>query len=671
MNRWQKTFCLFFCLLLSFTPIARTNPDESATSLDTKTIARSEIWQSIVSGRAGSATVAILDSGKFVYSEGFAMADRSQSIPVDKNTLFNIGSISKVYCATALMLLVDEGKIELDKPVITYLPEFTMADERYKRITVRMLLNHTSGLPGGSYANSFGFQYHKDFLPETLKTLSKSKLKHDPGENAVYCNDGFSLTEMIIEKISGKKFTQFLAERIFSPLSLKSTQPSVGQLAMPNKKTIARYYDPSGKKEPLEAVSFLGSGGLSATAEDLCMFFDSFSGRGPQILSARSLSEIKAAQPSAFLAKLRNPGITYGLGWDLTSLPQYSKQGITVLGKSGGTGNYNSMVFTVPDKRITVAVIGTGSAAGSMEIALKILNAYLEEKGLIAKLPIKRKLPLLPEPLPVEFFSYKGYYAADGGSIFKLNFDREKNSLAVFKTEANSETPILSAIFNNGFFYDAAGGKYYLANIEGTRLIISANFVDIILFQKIEPLDNPLKLKLDWAESFWVRRNAAHYEARMSVANYRIKPRLLADLPGYVDFAGIKKIESPSTAGLSLKTVRDASELHLFERDGATWAWVSGMIYMPDLLIKTLSSETNTVTIGREGFNEWLKSDRETVLSFIKPNTGRIVLFSPDNAVLYDSIVDKGEVYAPAGSWIELAGNAGDIIEVISTISFK
>ncbi len=157
MNRWQKTFCLFFCLLLSFTPIARTNPDESATSLDTKTIARSEIWQSIVSGRAGSATVAILDSGKFVYSEGFAMADRSQSIPVDKNTLFNIGSISKVYCATALMLLVDEGKIELDKPVITYLPEFTMADERYKRITVRMLLNHTSGLPGGN-SNSFGFQ---------------------------------------------------------------------------------------------------------------------------------------------------------------------------------------------------------------------------------------------------------------------------------------------------------------------------------------------------------------------------------------------------------------------------------------------------------------------------------------------------------------------------------
>lgn len=222
------------------------------------------------------------------------------------------------------MLLVDEGKIDLDKPVIVYLPEFTMADERYREITVRMLLNHSSGLPGGSYSNSFGFQYHNAFLPETLQTLAKSHLKHKPGEMAVYCNDGFSLAEMIVEKVSGKKFGQFLQERIFSPLALTRTGLGVGQLPPRPNMNIARYYDADGRIDPLEVVSFLASGGLSATAEDLCRFADSFSGKGRQILSQRSLSEMHKNQPTAFWGKLPRPTISLGLGWDFTSLPNFS-----------------------------------------------------------------------------------------------------------------------------------------------------------------------------------------------------------------------------------------------------------------------------------------------------------------------------------------------------------
>ncbi len=122
---------------------SKQNPYESAI-----TTARSEIWQAINSGKCGSATAAIMVDGKIVYAEGFGMANREKSIPVDTATLFNIGSISKVYVATAIMLLVDDGKVSLDKPVMDYLPEFKMADDRYKKITVRMLLNHVSGIPG-------------------------------------------------------------------------------------------------------------------------------------------------------------------------------------------------------------------------------------------------------------------------------------------------------------------------------------------------------------------------------------------------------------------------------------------------------------------------------------------------------------------------------------------
>ena len=297
-------------------------------------------------------------------------------------TLFNIGSISKVYVATAIMLLVDDGKVSLDKPVTDYLPEFKMADDRYKKITVRMLLNHTSGMPGTEGSNSFGFKYDDNIKQETINTLARAHLKHAPGAMAVYCNDGFTLAEMIVERVSGQKYIDFLNERIFKPLGLKNTGMGVGEI---KGKPVALYYDPkTGKIHPPETLSILGAGGLSSTAEELCRFADAFSAEG-KLLKKASLAEMKKAQPSAFWGKLRNPTISFGLGWDLTGLPRYDAAGVQVLGKSGGTGNYSSMVYTVPDKRISVAVIASGAESGAMKIALDILDAVLVEKKLISK----------------------------------------------------------------------------------------------------------------------------------------------------------------------------------------------------------------------------------------------------------------------------------------------
>ena len=635
--------------------------EASAAPPDARTYARLEIWKAVSAGRAVSATIALLDNDRFVFSEGFAMADRGRSLPVESKTLFNIGSISKVYCATAIMVLVDEGKVDLDKPVTHYLPEFTMADERYKSITVRMLLNHSSGLPGGSYANSFGIQYNESFLPDTLKTLAQSRLKHEPGEMSVYCNDGFSLAEMIVERVSGQKFTQFLSERVFTPLALQSTHAGVGMLPAGFAAPIARYYDPSGKPEPFEAVSFLGSGGLSATAEDLCRFADSFSGQGKQILTTKSRKEILSPQLPAFHGKLRNPGISYGLGWDFAGLPEFSKQGLFLLGKSGGTGNYSSMVFTLPEHRISIAVIAAGPQAGSMDIALNVLEAYLVEKGLFRSSPKSVLPPVAAKPMPDSLKAYEGYYAADGGSVFKLQLDREKNRLLVFNTEMETASPVLTAVYNEGLFYDSQRKKYYLDSVDGMHLLVhSSQFADLVSFQKIEPLAEPRKLKVELNKTVWLRRNVEPFEARMSVFNHWITARTFSDLPGYVDFAGIKRIESADAAGMNLKTVRDSSELHLFEKDGATWAWVSGLIFSPGKQVEPLKTPLSQVTLAQNGMNEWRKVSVDAVLSFLYPSSGRVIVFSPEDTVLFDSLVDLGEVFAPAGSLVELAGRAGD-----------
>ncbi|HWR30537.1 MAG TPA: serine hydrolase domain-containing protein [Negativicutes bacterium] len=656
----RKILCILSCLLICSLPMLTGATPDNSVDVTARTIARMEVWKAIQSGQAGSATVAIMDNGRIVYAEGFGMADRANSISVDRHTVFNIGSISKTYCATAIMLLVDEGKVNLDKPVTTYIPEFTMADERYREITVRMLLNHSSGLPGGSYANSFGYQYHNEFLAETLTTLSHSHLKHRPGERSVYCNDGFTLAEIIVERVSGQKYIQFLADRIFTPLSLQHTGLTVSQRPDAAKLVIARYYDSKARLAPPEALSFLGSGGLSATAENLCRFADTFSQAGKQILSDASRTEMWKNQPPDFWDKLRKPMISFGLGWDLTELPDYKAQGLTILGKSGGTHQYASMLYLLPEHRISVAVIGTGPTAPAQDIALHILNAYASEKGLLKREQQKVSIPVTAQLLPAVLAEYAGYYAGDGGTIVKAALDTVTNTLTIHKTEDPQGTPMLSLIYNSDFFHDSIGKKYYFTTVDHKQYFIASGILDVILFEKIEPLSTPVQLVIDVTKNLWLRRNAKAYESNMSAGQHLEKAQRIAQLDGYIDFGGLKKIISPTFAGVSLASMRDASELELFEKNGRLWAWVSGLLFMPSDLAPALENDAAKIIIGGEGYNEWRKTTPASILDFNCPKNGRVIIFDPVGTILYDNVLDSGRVFAPAGSFIEFAGDAGD-----------
>ena len=560
MYRWIRALCIGFMLTIWGVAAAQAAAalPEPAPAIAT---ARREAWKAIQSGRAGSVTVAVMEQGRTVYAEGFGMADRLNSLPVDRNTVFNIGSISKTYCATAIMLLVDEGKINLDSPVTAYIPEFTMADERYRDITVRMLLNHSSGLPGGSYANSFGYKYHDPFLQETLRTLARSHLKHAPGERAVYCNDGFSLAEIIVERVSGKKYSTFLAQRIFAPLALARTGLSVAQRPDDAHLRIARYYDAKSRPEPPEALSFLGSGGLSATAEDLCRFADSFSTGGKQLLSAGSLAEIRKNQPSRFWGKLRKPMISFGLGWDFTELPDYKQQGLTVLGKSGGTHQYTSMLFTLPDHRISVAVIATGPGAPAYDIALKLLDAVAADKRLYKPAPAPVKIPRTAQPLPADLLAYEGYYAGDSGAIFRLSLAADAGALTLRSTDDPAAPPSLAAVYHDGLFFDAGDAKYYLTTVDQKQYLVKSSGMDVILVEKIVPLAAPVQLSSKITQPLWLRRNVEPYEGSLMVGQHMETLRHVELLPGYVDFGGLKKIVSPTAASVSLASVRDASEV--------------------------------------------------------------------------------------------------------------
>jgi len=626
-----------------------------------RAVARAEVWKDINSGIAGSATVAITVNGEIVYAEGFGMADREQSIPVDRNTIFNIGSISKVFTATAIMLLVDEGKVNLDDPVTVYLPEFKMADPRYKEITVRMLLNHASGLPGTTGSNNFGFAYNTDFFNQTLTSLSYAHLKHRPGAMSPYCNDGFTLAEMIVERVSGQKFIDFLSQRVFVPLSMTNSGPGVG--AQPGKTAAAYYWPENGKREPLEVLSLLGAGGLSSTAVDLCRFEDSFSGSGTQIFSSSALAEMRKGQPSAFLGKLKHGEVAFGLGWDMTDLPTYRAQGIQVLGKSGGTGRYSSMMFTVPAHRISVAVIETAESGHALQIALEVLDAVLVAKGLLKEEPASVSKPLSHQPIPAQYASFDGYYVP----LKRISFDFKMNIVTMKTMPIGQEPQTVTLFYNNGYFYSDAGDQYYFISVDGEDYLVqyrAALDVDMMVGQKLKTLDRPQSLRIDMNGTLWLQRSSKWFDGVQGTAGHMVRTRTFSDLPGYVEFGTIERVMSPDFAGMPVSNIRDLYELTLIDRDGTTWARVSESLFSPASAAPVFKGGSRSLTIGAEGYSEWLKLADGLILSFEQPEQTRVLVLSADGESIFDSMLDQGAVYAAKGSFIEFAGNPGAELKI-------
>jgi len=656
-----------YCIVLLICAAGQLQAAENTVPPEYKntiSAARETLWKAITSGKGTGATIAVMDQGKIVYSEGIGTADRAQNRPVDKNTRFNIGSTSKMFAAVAILLLVDEGKVSLDESITKYIPEFTMKDERYKKITVRMLFNHSSGLPG----SSFFFTYKPAANTHTLllDTLKNARLKHDPGARSIYCNDGFTLAEIIVERISGKKFIPFLTERVFQPLGMKNTSASVGEINEPN---VAEFYNAkTGKKQLREVVSVYGAGGLSSTAEDLCRFGDSFSVNGKRILSDASIREILKAQPTGFSDKLRGPQLLGQFGWEYSDLPGYRERGIQVLGKGGNTGSYSANLQIIPQERIVIGFALSGNIAGEI-LTRPILDALMKDRKLMEDRPKAAKKPADPQPIPTEMLKYAGYYA-NNAAVVKVAFDKKNNILTISpltteKADSAPPAPPLTFAYSNGYFHSNTDDpQCYFTTVDGTVFFASHKKppyeLDMVLYQKLGAIKKPIRLKENMKGKIWLLRNASPY---MLGAITPDDSSTFKALPGYVELAGIKRIERSDFASSAATEFRDQTDLLLFSRNGKTWAKAGIFLLSTTDGIPNVKSGETVVRIGAEGYNEWLKVEKGALLSFRKPENGRIIVSNPE-AVLFDSTIDSGEIYAPAGSYIFCAGAAGEVFRV-------
>jgi CubicO group peptidase (beta-lactamase class C family) len=651
-----------------------TNPSAYAVTTDMAqgyeasiNAAREAVAKELATGIPSSATAAIMVDGKIVYAEGFGLRDRAKNLQVETDTQFNIGSISKVFTAASVLVLEQEGKLSLDKPVTDYIPNFTMNDSRYKDITIRMLLNHTSGFPGSNFKDGFTAVKNRNYVEETLERLKISNLMNDPGKISIYCNDGFTIAEAVIEHVSGMSFLDFLEKRIFNKMSLDNTSAYFKD----GNQNIARVYEKDSIAPlPVEYVNILGSGGISSTAIDLCKYGEIL--QSETILNPAMIEEYTKAQYGPETVPAGEPLFNAGLGWDHVQVHKFKNQGVDVLAKNGATLQYFSQLYVLPKEHINVAVIFAGNA-NPTAVADAILQALLEEKGIVKK-PSSDILPPQDAKIPDYFKGYEGFYTSDDNVIMKVEISADKNGMTLSTYDGKGFKPAGVLTYKeNGRFYRPDGINYSFAeHAEGKVMMIhpdssNAGFVSYEKLNNLNDIDTST-----FSGRVWVPRNLNQYDffAKM------IRTVTIPEIPGYIfvnDGATYTPLalKSPTGTWMCFNYLRDQSEVLLQNIEGETLLYNYGHYYS-DASKLPIIAEGDILQIDSNGQNKAGKMRSGDLVSFSIPEGGRIVVFSPELNLAYDSLMsDSPETYVEKGAYILAFGKSGDTFKITNSERFK
>lgn len=293
---------------------------------------------------------------------GFGVTSLETGYSVRPDSLFQIGSISKIFTTTLAMMLVDEHKLALDTPVITYLPELRLADpDATEHVTLRMLLSHSAGFYG-DYFEDFG--RGDDALSRYVAKLDTLAQQTPPGVSWAYNNAGFCLAGAIIERVTGQPFERAMRERVFQPLGLtRSFYFAHEAIAYPvavghTQKTPGSDEHEVARLYPLpRAVN--AAGGVIAPVDDLLTFAAFHLAGGVTRDGDRLLSEETARSMWEPQIAAANFAEAYGIGWETRMI-----DGVRLIGHGGSTNGFEARLLLIPEERYAIAIL-TNSSRGS------------------------------------------------------------------------------------------------------------------------------------------------------------------------------------------------------------------------------------------------------------------------------------------------------------------
>ena len=305
-------------------------------------------------------------AGKVVYEKGYGMADLERDVPITPASIFHVASISKQFTAMAILLLEQQGKLSIDDEVRKYIPELP---DYGKRITLRHLLQHTSGIRDQWTLLRIAGWRDDDLITEddVMWAVTRQRsLNFDPGAEYLYSNSGFTLLAVIVKRVSGHSLREFADEQIFKPLGMTHTHFHDDHTMVVPHRTSA--YEPrqnGGWSVSIPVFDTYGATSLFTTADDLLRWEQNFS--APVVGSA------------ALLARLQQEGILndgsktgYALGIAIGS-----HRGVREIGHSGADAGYRADVERYPDQQLAVTTLCNASNSNPGALTRQVADLYL------------------------------------------------------------------------------------------------------------------------------------------------------------------------------------------------------------------------------------------------------------------------------------------------------
>ena len=391
--------------------------------------------------------VMVRQDGKLLRCQGFGVANLEHVVRVTPETVFQSGSTGKQFTAMAIMMLIEEQKLALDDPISKYLD----VPENWSAIRVRHLLTHTAGL--GDYPESFSLQrdYSED---ELLKMIAAQPLAFPPGEKWSYSNLGYVTLGILIHKVSGQFWGDFLQQRVFAPLGMKQTRVINESDIIPNR--AAGYVLKNGALKNQQWVSptvnNTADGSLYFSVEDVAKWDEALETQ--KLISGASYDQMWTP------VKLNNGRTaSYGFGWRIAK----TDSGHHVLEHGGAWQGFSSYIVRYPEDGVSAAVLCNRAGASAGYIAKRIAGFYVPSVAPRVRTPIKLDAAILS--------SYTGEYRLDDRFTIKMSLAGDR-----LETMWLGEKIVLLRESKTDFFQEDSDRTFrFVKNADGkvTSLIIS------------------------------------------------------------------------------------------------------------------------------------------------------------------------------------------------------
>lgn len=318
-------------------------------------------------------------------------ASLETGFPVTEKTLFQIGSISKVFTATLVMRLQDQGKLDIDTPVIEYVPELELAnDEARARITLRHLLSHTSGFEGDRFTD---YGRGDDALAKAIAGFRTLRQWYEPDTLFAYNNAAFYLAGYVIEKTTGKVFETVMEEELFKPLGLERTV-LLPEWAITYANAVGHNIDRAEGPKIARPYSLprhvAAAGSIISCASDMLRFARMHVNDG-EIDGERVISAAAAQEMRTFIIPTDTSGTSfghsYGIGW-----ARWEFEDNPIVGHGGATHGFRAQLWLAPEKKWAFIVLTNGST-GSRAMSELRDWAFTRELGITFPEPVVADLP--------------------------------------------------------------------------------------------------------------------------------------------------------------------------------------------------------------------------------------------------------------------------------------